>query len=258
MDTEKSNSKYARLVEAAQKNAKTVWVVADELLKVCPNRSRQEIDAAHTALIDAGYEYTPERLKVLALTAERWPQDKRCLEASFKAHEVLNAREDRAELIHPNMTLTEAHRAAGHSTAARTFVGDGGPGPEAIAAAAEDEGAIRSLVDNEKFRRSFLKEHTRQMTQAEDNEQQAQRSRAPGLAREHAVLTAASKFDSAAFALRKGLDALRDETLTDGERERLASHLDRVEQVLGLVRTSVESSDAKFDEQLTALLSEGA
>lgn len=251
-------SKYARLVEAAQKNAKSVWVLADEVLSVCPNRTRPEIDKAHEVLIDAGYEYSPERLRTLAYTAERWPKGKRCLEASFKAHEVLNAREDRFSLIRPNMTLTEAHRAAGHSTAARTSLGDGGPNSEIIAAAAQDEDAIRSLVDNEEFRRSFLKEHTRQMTEAEGREKQGQRSRAPGLVRERAVLTAASKFDSAAFALRQGLDALRDEELTDEDRERLTTHLKKVEQVLGLVQTAVESSDSKFDEQLTALLAEGA
>lgn len=252
-------SKYAALVEAAQKNAKSVWVLADELLSVCPNRSRDEIQAAHAVLCDAGYEYSPDRLRTLAYTAERWPREIRCLEASFKVHEVLNPRTDRAELIQPNMTLTQAHKVAGHSTSSRTLVGDGGsPAAEAVSAMAEDRDAMRSLVNDPKFRSAFVKEYAEQESHDREEAETSARKRAPGLERTTAIVQASSDLNHAKRDVVNAIELLKDEKLGDADRDAVISRIDLIESTLGWLRDLVTSGSLSWGEELENLLRDSA
>lgn len=247
-------SKYERLIEAAAKNAQTVWELADEVLRVCPDRSREQLEAAHEALTEAGYEYTLDRLRTFAYTAERWPAHQRCLETSFKAHEVLNAREDRFSLIRPGMTLTEAHDAAGHSTKARTQLGEGGPTTEIIAAASDDEDTMRSLVGNEQFRDAFLDTYAQEAAQERETQKQAQRTRAPGLTRAHTVASATTDLNRFAAGVGQVLEDLKNEDLSDDHRKQLLARLEQLKNAIGWLEDFLRNGTRSFERELADLL----
>ncbi|MQB01578.1 MAG: hypothetical protein GEU78_15030 [Actinobacteria bacterium] len=142
MSIEVGSSRWQELVrEGIARDGNRNWFLGDAALEIAPMGE----DGAHNGSTEKLEQYAnlvgveAKSLYVYRAVAAAWPPVTRLTgDTSWKVHQLLMTPEKRT-LIREGMTVTEAHRAAGHSTQGRT-------GPEADPEAKREQ--FRKLADD--------------------------------------------------------------------------------------------------------------
>lgn len=91
-----------------------------------------------------------------------------------------------------------------------------------------------------------------------EHAERTSRSKTPNLHHSHTVITVASRLGNSAALVAQSLDDLRDEELSDQEREMLRNRAEKLEVAVGYLTEFLSSGNVEFEDQLAALLDGGS
>jgi hypothetical protein len=195
------------------------------------------------------------RLEHYATVARSWATERRVKGVSWKVHEVLAYDRD---LIRPGMTLTQAHRALGHSTQGRT-----GPRSSAqdratqVKQALKDPEVAREVMADDDTAAVALQAHTRVSNERTARLDETRRADPGHAASKHASDWAAIAHElaKANVALSETVSRISTMSPTYQQRHELASEISSIESKLGYLDSVANNTEPRtLDEELTRLL----
>lgn len=122
---EPGTDRWSQLVHRAQAaDASRNWLLGDAALEIAPmgGTSANNGSAARLALFSEEVGVSLDVIVACRKASAAWSPGTRVPSTCWKVHHMLMGHQ---ELIEPGMTVTQAHRALGHSTAGRPTIGRG-------------------------------------------------------------------------------------------------------------------------------------